>query len=68
MHTNIKERIVTDIVDIHEKGISTHLNVCIHKYKYSYNCMYTQRKVEIFLNKYDILCNVEKVLKNAIQW
>ena len=49
VHTNIKERIVTDIVDIHEKGISTHINVCIHKNKYSFNCMYTQMKVEFFL-------------------
>ena len=23
------------------KGINTHIKVCIHKYKYSYNCMYT---------------------------
>ena len=38
VHTNI----ITHIVDIHEKGIITQRNVCIHKYKYSHNCMYTQ--------------------------
>ena len=26
----------TNIVDIHEKSIITHIKVCKHKYKYSY--------------------------------
>ena len=25
-------------------GMSTHINVCIHEYKYSTNCMYTQKQ------------------------
>ena len=35
-------QIILHIVDIHEKGIITHIEVCIHKYKYSYTCLYTQ--------------------------
>ena len=34
--------IKTHIIDIHKKGIITHINVCIHAYKNSNNCMYTQ--------------------------
>ena len=34
--------IIVHIVDIYEKGITTHIEVCIHKYKYSYTCLYTQ--------------------------
>ena len=45
------------IVDIHEKSINTHLNVCIHKYKYSYNCMYTQIYLDVNTN-INILINV----------
>ena len=33
---------IARIVDIHEKGINTQINVCIHKYNYSNNCTYTQ--------------------------
>ena len=43
--TNINTHVVLSInnhiVDIHEKGIITHINVYIHNYEYSYNCMYT---------------------------
>ena len=44
MHTHIIVHIVLHIVDIHEKGIITHIEVCMQKYKYyihSYKCMYT---------------------------
>ena len=41
MNTHILVCIITHIVDIQEKGIITHTNVCIHKDKYSYRCMYT---------------------------
>ena len=41
INTHIIVCISTHKVDIHEKGIITHINVCIHKYKYSNNCMYT---------------------------
>ena len=43
MHTHIIVHIVLHIVDIHEKGIITHIEVCMQKYKYSYTCMYTQK-------------------------
>ena len=34
MYTHIIIHILTHKVDIHEKGIITHIEVCIHKYKY----------------------------------
>ena len=37
MYTHIIVHIILHIVDIHEKGINTHIKVYIHKY----NCMYT---------------------------
>ena len=46
--TNIIVHINTHIVDIHEKGIITPIEVLIHKNKYSYICSYTQ----IYLYKY----------------
>ena len=33
---------IARIVDIHEMGLNTQINVCIHKYIYSTDCMYTQ--------------------------
>ena len=42
MYTHIIVHIITHIVDIHEKGIITHIEVCIHKYEYSNTCLYTQ--------------------------
>ena len=33
---------IVDIVDIHENGTSTHLNVCIQNHIYSNICMYTK--------------------------
>ena len=42
MYTHIIIHIILHIVDIHEKGIITHIEVCIHKYNYSYTCLYTQ--------------------------
>ena len=43
MHTHIIVHIVLHIVDIHEKGIITLIEVCMQKHKYSYTCMYTQK-------------------------
>ena len=42
INTHIIVHILNQIVDIHEKGIITHIKVCIQKYKCSYTCMYTQ--------------------------
>ena len=42
INTHIIVYILNHMVDIHEKGIITHIKVCIHKYKYSYICMYTK--------------------------
>ena len=67
VHTNIIVRIITQIVDIHEKGIITHINVCIHKYKYSYNCLNTQISLENLFDNHDIFFIVKRVLKNANQ-
>ena len=33
-----KKSMITHIV-----GIFTHINLCIHKFKYSFNCMYTRK-------------------------
>ena len=41
MYTHIIVHIILHIVDIHQNGIITHRNECIHKNKYSNNCMYT---------------------------
>ena len=48
MHTHIIVHIVPHIVDIHEKGIITHIEVCMQKYKYSYTCMYTQKCLYVY--------------------
>ena len=41
--THIIVHILNQIVDKHEKGIITHIKVCMQKYKYSYTCMYTHK-------------------------
>ena len=46
IYTQILVHITIQIV-VHEKSIITIIKVCIHKYKYSYTCMYTQ----IYLHK-----------------
>ena len=44
VYTIIKTHVIirtnTNMIDQKQKSIITHINVCIHKYKYSYNCMY----------------------------
>ena len=47
--STLPELISTHIVDIHEKGIITHIKVCINKYKYSYSS-YTQMSIITSIN------------------
>ena len=46
VNTSLIVRLNPHKVDLHEKNLITQINVCIHKYQNSYNCMYTQSYLE----------------------
>ena len=48
INTHIIVYILNHTVDLHERGINTHIKIRIHKYKYSYTCKYKQ----IYLYEY----------------
>ena len=66
INTHIIVCIITHKVDIHEKGIFTHINVCIHKHKNSNTCMYKEIILYNYAYKSTILIRAQFLYFNQL--